>query len=144
MSTTDDDYQTFTVEDDALPSAPADPALEALPAPAGTPLSALASVEDVEDQAAAAGALERLHGVVTFEDGSSIEVTVGNRDFVAWDLVRAKRKWPAASEAPFLLNTFLAFAAAKRSGAYLGTFETFEAAVDFVKMERGDAAPPTR
>lgn len=117
------------------------PALDVVAA-AGTPLSALASTD--EDAADQEGQLERLEAHVELDGGESFDVTVGNRDFVAWDLVRSKRNWPAASEAPFLLNTFLAFAALKRTRQVSQTFESFEASVAFCKMTKGTAARPTR
>lgn len=116
---------------------------ETAPAPAaGTPLSALASDDDDDDDD---DALDQLNAHVVLEDGRSWDVLIVNRDFVAWDMTRAKKKWPASEEAPFLLNTFLAHAASRRAGLYAGALDPFsnEAAVVQVR-KAGRKARPTR
>lgn len=45
-----------------------------------------------------------------------IEVATDNRDTVRWDLERHQKNWPAAQDAPVLWMTFVAWAAAARSG----------------------------
>lgn len=110
-------------------------------AAAGTPLAELAEETPAEESGQK---LERLVAHVSLEDGQRWEVVTGNRDFVAWDLVRSKKKWPMAADAPFLLNTFLAYAASRRTGRYAGTFEAFEAAVAEVKLTKGEPARPTQ
>ena len=59
--------------------------------------------------------------VVTLEqDGSDdyLELTVqtDNRDAVQWDIVRARKEWPAGQDAPMLWMTFLAWSALHRTG----------------------------
>jgi hypothetical protein len=117
-----------------------EPALEVAHA-AGTPLSALASTEEA---AGSERSLERLDAHVELADGTAWDVRILNRDFVSWDLTRAKRNWPQAEDAAFLLNNFLAFCASKRAGHYSGTFEAFVDAADLVKLTRADAARPTQ
>jgi hypothetical protein len=125
-----------------------DPALElahdaqAAVAAAGTPLSALASDTDDEDDED--DVLETLEGRVDMAGGERLDVSIVNRDFVAWDMTRGKKKWPAAEEAPFLLNNFLAYTALRREGRYSGPFEAFVEAATQVKLVRGTAARPTR
>lgn len=116
------------------------PAVEVAHA-AGTPLAALASEEDA---AGSERKLERLDAYVELSDGTTWDVRILNRDFVSYDLIRAKRNWPQGEEAPFLLNNFLAFCASKRAGHYSGTFESFVDAADLVKLSRADAARPTQ
>src|SRR5690242_562772 len=45
-------------------------------------------------------------------------VTTANPDLVRWDMTRSKHGWPAMEDAPMLWATFVAWAAAKRTGAY--------------------------
>ena len=48
-----------------------------------------------------------------------LEVQTTNADMVLWDLTRPKQRppWPKADEAPILWATFIAWAAARRTGA---------------------------
>jgi hypothetical protein len=48
-----------------------------------------------------------------------LEVQTTNADMVRWDLTRPKQRppWPKFDEAPILWMTFLAWAAARRTGA---------------------------
>lgn len=62
---------------------------------------------------------------ITLSDGSTHEVEVGNPDRVRWDMTRNRQKWPTAGDAPFLMTTFMAWAAMKRLGLYEGTWEQF-------------------
>jgi hypothetical protein len=123
-----------------------DPALElahdaqAAVTAAGTPLSALAGEDDDQDDD---NVLETLEGRVDLAD-ERLHVSILNRDFVAWDMTRGKKKWPAAEEAPFLLNNFLAYTALRREGRYAGSFEAFVESATQVKLVRGKAARPTR
>lgn len=56
-----------------------------------------------------------------------LELQTTNADMVLWDLTRPKQRpvWPTFQEAPFLWLTFLAWAAARRTGA-IPTDMTFE------------------
>lgn len=60
-----------------------------------------------------------------------LEVQTDNRDMVLWDRTRIRHKWPKFDEAPFLWLTFLAWSAARRSGAIPAdlTYERWEADV---------------
>jgi hypothetical protein len=56
---------------------------------------------------------------VTLEDGDNLSeyvVQTDNRDNVAWDMTRGRKKWPQFNEAPFLWLTFLAWSAMRRGG----------------------------
>lgn len=46
-----------------------------------------------------------------------IEVQTTNADMVLWDRTRFKHKWPPVGDAPILWITFVAWAAARRTGA---------------------------
>lgn len=56
---------------------------------------------------------------VTFPDGQQLEVHVDARDFMAYDVARARRNWPPGSEAGFLLMQFLPWSALRRQGSEL-------------------------
>lgn len=107
-------------------------------AKAGTPLSELASDDEDDDDG-----LEQLNAHVRLEDGQAWDVLVVNRDFVAWDLTRGKKKWPSAEDAPFLLNTFLAHAASRRAGHYAGNLDAFSNDAAVVKVTRAAKVRPT-
>src|SRR5262245_38139510 len=77
---------------------------------------------------------------VIMEDGTTHRVQVVNADFVRWDRTAAKHGWPAATAAPFLWNTFVTWAALRRTDA-IGqdmTWELFEARAASIKMVSGD------
>jgi hypothetical protein len=58
-----------------------------------------------------------------------LELQTNNADMVRWDLTRPKQRppWPTFQDAPILWLTFLAWAAARRTGAIEQslTFETW-------------------
>lgn len=57
--------------------------------------------------------------VVIREGQPDLELQTTNADMILWDLTRPKQRppWPAFSDAPILWMTFLAWAAARRTGA---------------------------
>lgn len=57
-----------------------------------------------------------------------LEVQTTNADLVRWDRTRTKHKWPTVQDAPFLWLTFVAWAAARRTGAIPPdlTYESWE------------------
>jgi hypothetical protein len=72
-----------------------------------------------------------------------LEVQVTNADLVRWDRTRFKHKWPPMREAPFLGQTFLAWCAARRTGAIPSdlTYETWEAsAIEVANVSKDDDA----
>jgi hypothetical protein len=50
------------------------------------------------------------------DDGSVMEAVVDQRDYRRYDLTRSSHKWPAATDAPFLLQGFVCAAALIRQG----------------------------
>lgn len=46
-----------------------------------------------------------------------LEVQTLNPDLIAWDMTRAKHRWPKVEDAPFKWLTFIAWHAARREGA---------------------------
>ena len=73
--------------------------------------------------------------LVTIEqaDGTVAEVAVqtDNRDAVRFDLMRARKGWPAMGEAPLLFMTVLAFLAIRRSDATMLPDDA-ETAIDMI------------
>src|SRR5262245_65793456 len=69
---------------------------------------------------------------VVLDDGagghSRHRVQVVNADLVRFDRTAAKHDWPRADRAPMLWNTFIVWAAMRRTGAIAGdmTWEAFE------------------
>jgi hypothetical protein len=92
----------------------------------------------------------QLQIVVKLESREPFTVTVKLSDHNLWDMTRAKHKWPTAQEAPLTWMGFLAWAAARRTGAIESTltWETFLAECDSVERpdteEDDELADPTR
>jgi hypothetical protein len=53
----------------------------------------------------------RVHAKVTLDDGRVFDAAIDNRDYVRYDLTRAKAGWPPAQDAPFVFQAFTAAAA---------------------------------
>jgi hypothetical protein len=49
-------------------------------------------------------------------DGTALEAQIDARDFMAYDVARARRNWPPGSEAGFLLMQYLTWNALRRAG----------------------------
>jgi hypothetical protein len=85
---------------------------------------------------------------VALEDREPFDVTTRLIDHNVWDLTRAKHKWPTPNEAPMTWLGFLAWAAARRTGAIETglTWELFLAATEGVENVTEDetTADPTR
>jgi hypothetical protein len=81
-----------------------------------------------------------------FNGREPMEVQTANPDLVLWDMTRGRHKWPKFDEAPFLWLTFIAWAAAKRTGAVDLTWEGWQAEVadaEALEAGTGDAGRPT-
>lgn len=72
-------------------------------------------------------------------------VQTDNRDMVRWDLLRSRKNWPTAKDAPMLLMSVLAWHAIKRSGETTDDVETYlDKIVDVTPVdEDGQALDPT-
>lgn len=97
--------------------------------------------DDVEDLDVDQRELDQLQLDVELDGAEPFRVVTTNADRVRWDLHRAKAKWPSATDAPFLFLTFLAHNAARRSGQYAGTFDTFATDCTLVKAVKRDDEP---
>ena len=63
---------------------------------------------------------------IVLGDDSELVVQATNADLVKYDMTRARQKWPAAQDAPFLWLTFVAWHALRRTGGIPQT-TTYEA-----------------
>jgi hypothetical protein len=45
-----------------------------------------------------------------------MDIQTLNPDLIAWDMTRAKHRWPEVKDAPFLWLTFISWHAARREG----------------------------
>jgi hypothetical protein len=59
---------------------------------------------------------------VTRDGHEPLEVQTDNRDLILWEKTRVKHRWPKFDEAPMTWLTFLAWAAARRTGAIESTY----------------------
>lgn len=89
-------------------------------------------------------ALSRKSFAVELDDGTRLEVTSINKDQIAYERTRARHKWPMITEGGVSQWwTFLAWAAAKRTGVFTGTYEQFEdQAVDVDCTDDDDTGEP--
>lgn len=83
------------------------------------------------------------------EDDKGLEVQVANPDLVLWDETRVKHKWPPFEDAKFLWLTFLAWAAARRTGKIPVGLKWEEWKADVMEVttdddEDSDSGNPTR
>lgn len=63
---------------------------------------------------------------ITMVDGTKHDLRILNPDLIRYDLVRGRDpQFPSYAEAKFLALTYFAFAAAKRTGLYDGTWTDF-------------------
>src|SRR5262245_39934794 len=71
------------------------------------------------------------------DDPKPLEVQTTNADMVLWDRTRVKHRWPNMQDAPFLGMTFVAWAAARRTGLIAPdlTYEAWEAKVLDLSVE---------
>lgn len=74
-----------------------------------------------------------------------VEVETANPDLVAWDLHRARNKWPSHDDAPMLWLTFVAWRAMRRLNLTAVTWDDFSTVhcLD-VDVVRTDDVDPTR
>lgn len=79
---------------------------------------------------------------VVMDDGAVHEVQIWNKDMLAWDRTRTRRKWPAAEDAPIIWQTFLAWTGLTREGQIpsmtLDEFETHALQVRTLKVDDDD------
>lgn len=80
-----------------------------------------------------------------------IEVQTLNPDLIAWDMTRARHKWPDVREAPFLWLTFISWHACRREGRIpreLGYDDWAASTLNVANLdgddEEGGAVDPTR
>lgn len=91
--------------------------------------------------------LVRQRITVVLADDRELELLSANPDLVRWDITRQKHGWGSMEDAPMLWATFVAWAAAKRTGVYEGTWDTWAnqdcLSVDF-DVEGLEEVDPTR
>jgi hypothetical protein len=77
---------------------------------------------------------------VVREGVDELNLQTTNADLVLWDRTRFRHKWPTVTDAPFLWLTFIAWAAARRTGAIPENlkYETWEAEVLAVETEEDE------
>jgi hypothetical protein len=66
------------------------------------------------------------------DDGQVFEATVDQRDYRRWDLTRPRYGWPKATDAPFLVQSFVTAAALVRQGDVDGDPATVMERIVFV------------
>lgn len=75
-----------------------------------------------------------------------VEVQTFTPDLIAYDMTRAKHRWPEVKDAPFKWMTFIGWHAARREGAIPAelTYEAWEAStLDVAAIGDEDGAPVT-
>ena len=108
-----------------------------------SPATGLADLADLDDEAPARRQPGQL--IEVFLDGQEpFTVRVVNPDRIAFERVRASRKWPAPAEAQSLAMTFVTWNAAKRAGSTTLTYEQWEQALMEWETVEDTPADPTR
>lgn len=81
---------------------------------------------------------------VTWADGTTETVVTDMRDWAAFDLARAARKWPPMTDAPMLHRAFIIHNARRRTSPDLGKFDfdTHCPTVIDIKPEEEDTGDP--
>jgi hypothetical protein len=74
-----------------------------------------------------------------------VEVQTLNPDLVAWDMTRARHRWPEVKDAPFKWLTFIAWHAARREGRIPAdlTYEVWESTTLDVTTVEDEPVDPT-
>lgn len=86
----------------------------------------------------------QLQIVVYLVDRDAFTVTTTLYDHNVWDMTRAKHKWPTAQEAPLTWMGFIAWSAARRTGAIEPSLTWEQFLTECLSVERAeedDAAP---
>jgi hypothetical protein len=84
----------------------------------------------------------QLRLIVTLDEREPFEVATRLIDHNLWDVTRAKHKWPTAQDAPVTWLGFIAWSAAKRTGAIESmTWEQFLASCESVESADDDDEP---
>jgi len=79
-----------------------------------------------ETAAAAEGRTSKVQrNLVELNDGSTILVRITMPDRIRWDMTAPRRGWPKGTDAPFLWQSFITWAAAKRSGLFDGDWDAW-------------------
>jgi hypothetical protein len=80
---------------------------------------------------------------VVMDDGSVHEVQSINKDMLAWDRIRYRRKWPEAQEAMWIFMNFIAWNALTREGQIPAmTLDEFEERALEVRPKKEDGDEP--
>jgi hypothetical protein len=76
------------------------------------------------------------------EGHEDLEIQCDNRDMIRWDRTRVKHRWGKADDEPIVWLTFIAWAAATRTGATDDTYATWESIVlDVTPLDEDTEAP---
>lgn len=93
----------------------------------------------------------QLQITVHLEDRDAFTVTTKLLDHNVWDMTRARHKWPTAQDAPLTWMGFLAWSAARRTGAIEATLTWEQFLEQCLSVERpedeeedGRIADPTQ
>ncbi len=127
---------------DPLIPAPLTAGLDPDGGPAGTSLREAATEKGPKERK-----LPGKRARVTLEGSEPYEVQIDNRDYLRWDKTAPRQKWGSGRDVPFLMATFLAWAASTRAGLTDLKWADFEAAaleVEELTEDESDLARPTR
>lgn len=84
---------------------------------------------------------------VEMDSGEEFVVRHTNPDRLRWDETAKRHGWGPATDSPFLAQTFVTWAAAKREGKTDLTFDEFKVhalEIAALEVEPGDEVGPTR
>lgn len=77
------------------------------------------------------------------QPGESWVVRISNREYVLWDQTAPRKKWGTSREVPYLAQSFMAWAAARREGRLTLTFDQFTKECEDVSDVKDDEETDT-
>lgn len=90
--------------------------------------------------------MKRLNVRAEMNDGRVLEATTSLKDYVLYETTAKRQKppWGAVGENPSLWESFVSWAALRRSGQYPGSFDAFQNDADIVDASAEEPVDPTQ
>ncbi len=85
--------------------------------------------------------MKKLNVHVEMENGDVFDVSTKTADYLLYEETAKRHKWGGISDNPAKWEAFLAWAALRRLGKYVGTWEAFKAEVDMIEAKQEDVDP---
>jgi hypothetical protein len=89
--------------------------------------------------------MKKIDFVVEMDDGTTLKVTTKMADYVLYETTAKRQKppWGGIGDNPSLWETFVSWAALRRTGQFSSSFEAYQKEVGMVSGEAQDVDPTT-